>query len=650
MGTRTNRPLDRLAKALVSMEGRNKLAIMLVADCLASPLLFITALAMSPPELPPAPSIDAAPVLLVMVLTVWAWTLSGLYQAVIRYIDRHLLARAGVALTFACSALYGLFYFVPEYASLKNAVPRYGVLVLFYLLASRLSMRCLLRRYSGMEPRPKGVVAIYGAGETGVKLAMALQASPRYRPACFLDQKRQYIGRTLAGLQVVPAEHNDDLILELGITTLILAIPAASKERHRELMGLVRTTKLEVKTLASLFELDGDVGARSIRDINIGDLLGRQPVSPQTHLISKCVTGKNILVTGAGGSIGSELCRQILTLSPSRLHLLDHSEFALYQIQQELIRDFPGTCFDSHLGSVCDECLVEQILREGTINTLYHAAAYKHVPMVEANIAQGLRNNILGTRVVAAAAEKCGVATCVLVSTDKAVRPTNIMGASKRIAELIFQAAALHTRQTVYCIVRFGNVLGSSGSVVPLFCRQIESGGPVTVTHPDVMRYFMLIPEAAQLVVQAGAMAEGGEIFVLDMGHPIRIVDLARTMIQMAGLSEKTEENPDGDIAISYVGMRPGEKLYEELLIGGSVCPSQHPRIMHATEYALERTVLFQQIDKLIAACAEDNSVQMKAAVKTIVHEYAPSPQKPQEDALPKPDLSILTRATARLA
>jgi FlaA1/EpsC-like NDP-sugar epimerase len=615
-----------LSTRLVSMKWKRKLAIMLATDSIAVPVCFSAALALSLPDMPPVLPIEYGSLFFVTFVTIIALALSGLYRGVIRYIDKQLLVRAGIALGVGVAALFWLFYFLHDSRPHRNALPLYWFLLFSYLLASRLSVRSLLRHYTGIQRKSDSVVGIYGAGDAGVKLAMAMQGSGKYQAACFLDQKRQYVGRTLAGLQVVPAEsHAADAMRQLDITMIILAIPSACPQRRRQIMRLVHDTNVEVKTLTRLFELDDAISIRSIRDIRIEDLLGRAQVPPKARLITKCVTGKNVLVTGAGGSIGSELCRQIMALSPDCLHLLDHSEYALYKIQQELASRFPATRFESHLGSVCDAGLVDRIMLDGDIDTLYHAAAYKHVPLVEDNAAEGLRNNVVGARVIAAAAVKWKISTCVLVSTDKAVRPTSIMGASKRIAELIFQAAALQSTHTVYCMVRFGNVLGSSGSVVPLFRKQIECGGPITITHPDVARYFMLIPEAAQLVVQAGAMAKGGEVFVLNMGDPIKIVDLARTMIEMSGLTEQNENNPDGDIPISYVGLRPGEKLNEELLIGRNVLPSEHPRIMRATEYALDRAVLLRKIDELLGACADNNVVRIKALVQSIITEYTPS-------------------------
>src|SRR5690606_19524234 len=369
----------------------------------------------------------------------------------------------------------------------------------------------------------------------------------------------------------------------------------------------------------------GKISEHSIREIKVEDLLGRQPVPPRQDLFSKCIKNKSVLVTGAGGSIGSELCRQISSQRPAHLVLFDHSEYALYAIEQEIRKLLPTTQVSAYLGSVCDGGLLSQVISLHRVDTIYHAAAYKHVPIVESNMAEGIRNNVAGTLALAQAAARHQVETCVLVSTDKAVRPTNVMGATKRCAELVFQAfAAQPDHVTNFSMVRFGNVLGSSGSVVPLCREQIRRGGPVTVTHPEVTRYFMLIPEAAQLVIQAGAMSQGGDVFVLDMGDPVRIVDLARTMIEMSGLTEKTASNPNGDIEISVVGLRPGEKLYEELLIGDEVIDSEHPRIMCCHEQFLAWRDLEPRIAALFLACEQADSLAIRMALQALVPEYAP--------------------------
>ena len=365
--------------------------------------------------------------------------------------------------------------------------------------------------------------------------------------------------------------------------------------------------------------------SRRLPDFAPEQLLGRAPVQPDSALFARCVRGKNVLVTGAGGSIGSELCRQIASLAPRCLHLVDHSEFALYTIAQELRARWPQLVLHAHLGSVCSERMLERVMAGAAIHTIYHAAAYKHVSIVETNMVEGLRNNVVGARNVAAAAARHGVHTCVLVSSDKAVRPSTIMGASKRLSELVFQAAQDEgAGVTTFSMVRFGNVLGSSGSVVPLFRQQLQQGGPLTITDAAMERYFMLIPEAAQLVIQAGAMAEGGEVFVLDMGAPLRIVDLARRMIALAGLTERTARNPQGDIDICYVGLCPGEKLQEELLTADGAIPSRHPRILCMKEQALPAAQLDQYLELLLVACASNDRWLIEAMLKTIITEFTP--------------------------
>ena len=368
-----------------------------------------------------------------------------------------------------------------------------------------------------------------------------------------------------------------------------------------------------------------DAASRRLPDFAPEQLLGRAPVQPDSALFARCVRGKNVLVTGAGGSIGSELCRQIAGLGPHCLHLVDHSEFALYTIAQELRARWPQLVLHAHLGSVCSERMLERVMDGAAIHTIYHAAAYKHVSIVETNMVEGLRNNVVGARNVAAAAARHGVHTCVLVSSDKAVRPSTIMGASKRLSELVFQAAQDEgAGVTTFSMVRFGNVLGSSGSVVPLFRQQLQQGGPLTITDAAMERYFMLIPEAAQLVIQAGAMAEGGEVFVLDMGAPLRIVDLARRMIALAGLTERTPRNPQGDIDIRYVGLCPGEKLQEELLTADGAIPSRHPRILCMKEQALPAAQLDQYLELLLVACASNDRWLIEAMLKTIISEFTP--------------------------
>ena len=605
----------------------------ITADLMAMPVCFLIAMLLRLGDFNAAASYGVTPYIVVGLLTVGVFIVSGLYRAVIRFIDQTLLRSSGIGLALAVVGTYAVTFFWQSPTLPRSALTIYWFVAFSYVVASRLAIRTFLRQHIAPRLTHQNVIAIYGAGKTGAKLAQAIRFSDKYRAVCFFDEKESLNNHNVAGLKVFHTSLMPTLVQELGIGLIVMAIPNAPAAHRRRIMHDANEAGIKVRTLRSVIELaDETISPQSIREIKLEDLLGREPVPPQVDLFARCVQGKNVLVTGAGGSIGSELCRQIMAQKPSALHLLDHSEYALYTIEQELRARFPAVAIHPCLGSVCDVRIVESVMQEGRINTVYHAAAYKHVPLVEANMAEGIRNNVTGAQVIAAAAGRFHVQTCVLISTDKAVRPTNIMGASKRIAELIFQAAAQKAgTATTFCMVRFGNVLGSSGSVVPLFRKQIEEGGPITITHPEIVRYFMLIPEAAQLVIQAGAMAKGGEVFVLDMGEPIKIVDLARTMIDMAGLEEKSEDNPDGDIEIRYVGLRPGEKLYEELLIGNEAEGSAHPRIMRTTEYSFAPEMLSRLIGDLELACGSGDDAAIKLAMREIVREYGPQ-SVPQSD------------------
>jgi len=619
----------RVGEKLVSMSRSTKICVMLASDLLSLPFCSAIALLLRVGNTASAADYGVAPHILIAALTVPVLALAGLYGAVIRFIDHKLLTATGIGLAIAVASGF-LISAVFDYRGLPHsALAIYWFIGFAYIVSSRLLARALVRnRTAGRRPA-EPVAAIYGAGEAGVKLARAMRLSGKYRAACFFDDKQALANRTAAGLKIIHSDYIVQAVAERHIELIVIAIPSATAEQRREILYKARRTNANVKILYNLMELaDEEITAHSIREIKIDDLLGREPIRPDPELFARCVHRQAVLVTGAGGSIGSELCRQIMTLAPRELHMVDHAEHALYNIEQELRTHFPQATIRPHLGSVCDAGLIERIIGGARIDTVYHAAAYKHVPMVEDNIAEGVRNNVVGAEVVATAAAMFGVKTCVLVSTDKAVRPTSVMGASKRIAELIFQAAAARQPSkpaTRFCMVRFGNVLGSSGSVVPLFLRQIERGGPVTVTHPEVVRYFMSIPEAVQLVMQAGSMATGGDVFVMDMGEPVRIVDLARTMIAMSGLSERTPENPRGDIEISYVGLRPGEKLYEELFAGDSAVPSRHPRIMTTSEYVVEPDVLGRELAYLKVACATNDVAMIKFVVQKLVRGYKPS-------------------------
>ena len=497
----------------------------------------------------------------------------------------------------------------------------YWLLLFCWLMMSRSAIRGLLD-LSAM-PGAVGPVAIFGANQFGVITARALRAAGR-TPHCFIDDKRALGARSINGVPVISLNQFQQLSANLRMAEVVVAVPNASAHRLQQIVAQLQRCQVPVRVLHQLLQFAGDERAPVPLpfELDLRALLGRAPLTGSLAASAHHVGGRAILVTGAGGSIGSELCRQLAQLRPAALHLLDHSEYALYAIRRELAERHPWLPLHAHLGSVCNEGLVRHVLTAGRIDTLYHAAAYKHVAMVEANVVEGLRNNVLGARVVAEAARACAVRTCVLVSTDKAVRPTNVMGASKRIAELIFQAAAAQPGVTTFCMVRFGNVLGSSGSVVPLFREQIARGGPLTVTHPDVTRYFMLIPEAAQLVVQAGALARGGEVFVLDMGVPVRILDLARRMLELAGLKEKRAGTAEGDIEIVFTGLVPGEKLHEELVLDNDLAPSAHPKIFQCRERPPRPDVLAAGIECLMTACTTQQRELIDTMIGSMVGEY----------------------------
>ena len=618
--------LAQLCTDLVSMNRNAKIALMVGVDLLALPFCILIAMLLRVGDLHLALGYGAMSYVVVALVTIAAFSMSDLYRAVIRFIDQRLLTVTGLTLGLAVLSVYFVLLAINDQRFPRSALAIYWFIAFSYVVTSRMTVRSFLRNHTRARPTTDHAVAIYGAGESGAQLATAMRTSDEYRPVCFFDEKHILNERTIAGLRVFHTDRLVEMVNSLCIRSIIIAIPSVSPERLRDIMQRMAAAGVTTKILSRLLDLADDKSPmEAIRELKFEDLLGRAPVPPRTDLFARCVHGKTVLVTGAGGSIGSELCRQIVTLAPAQLHLLDHSEFALYTIKQELLTRHPELPIIAHLGSVCSAALVERILQDEQVDTIYHAAAYKHVPLVETNIVEGLRNNVLGSQVIATAAARFKVSTCVLISSDKAVRPSNIMGASKRIAELIFQAAASKAPpDTTFCMVRFGNVLGSSGSVIPLFQRQIAHRGPLTITHPDVARYFMLISEAAQLVIQAGAMAKGGDVFVLDMGQPIRIVDLARTMIVMSGLTERTPLKPDGDIEIKFVGLFPGEKLNEELLTDGLVYPSEHPRIMRMKENALHAGVLETYITFLMMACDTNDRGMIESMVKAIVTEYTP--------------------------
>ncbi len=548
-------------------------------------------------------------------VTLFIFTKLGLYRAVIRYIGQHALGAvlAGiVSSAFVLALLFGVL----KVNDKGNLIFVYAILALVTSGGLRLLARMfLVQRNNGHKER----VLIYGAGSSGRQLAQALINGEQYHPVVFVDDDTTLHRSTILGVPVGAPAQIVSLIKLHNISRILLALPSVSRSRRREVLDALEELPIPVQSIPGMSDLvDGSMRIDELQDVKIEDLLGRDLVEPKRKLMQANIQGKVVLVTGAGGSIGSELCRQIIVSEPKVLVLFELSEFSLYSIEQELSSLINQQGLDITLvpimGTVQRQSRLESVMKAFGVQTVYHAAAYKHVPLVEYNIVEGVRNNVYGTWYAAEAAIAAKVETFVLISTDKAVRPTNIMGASKRLAELVLQALSKRQQTTRFCMVRFGNVLGSSGSVVPLFREQIRRGGPVTVTHKDIIRYFMMIPEAAQLVIQAGAMGHGGDVFVLDMGEPVKIADLAKRMIHLMGLEVKDDIHPNGDIEIRYTGLRPGEKLYEELLIGENVRQTAHPRIMAADELSLnwpEMLALLQRLDSCCDAFAVEDIIEL---------------------------------------
>lgn len=546
----------------------------------------------------------------------------GLYRAIIRFMGHQAIWAIGYGALFSMVSL-GLIVFFTR-AEMPRSVPLiYGCLLLFLVGGSRL----IVRAYHQMQRRSQSdKVIIYGAGESGRQLLTALHHGHQFHTVVFVDDDPKLQGSIINGLLVESPANLENLVREHDISQILLAMPSVTSLRRKEIVDSLVTLPLQIRTVPRIHELvQGSADVTEIQDIRLEELLGRDPVPPQTPLLQACITNKVVLVTGAGGSIGSELCRQILRLTPKELILFDNNEYALYSIERDLraiIQDeeLEPVSIVPLLGSVQDKKRLQVLFRAYTIQTVYHAAAYKHVPLVEHNVVEGVANNVLGTWHAANEAGKAQVETFVLVSTDKAVRPTNIMGASKRFAEMLLQALADGSESTRFCMVRFGNVLGSSGSVVPLFQEQIAQGGPLTVTHPEVSRYFMSIPEAAQLVLQASAMAEGGDVFVLDMGKPVLIVDLARRMIQLHAARQADRGLHDNkDIDIQFIGLRPGEKLHEELMLGKDISGTGHPMIMRAEEEFLAFSEIHAHLNELAKFCQTMDSDSIRNVLREMV-------------------------------
>jgi FlaA1/EpsC-like NDP-sugar epimerase len=554
----------------------------------------------------------------------------GLYRAIFRYTGQAALTATAQAVAVYAGVLLTILLWQQWLG-----VPRtLGVLqpLIFFLLvgASRAMARFWFANMGRHRARADGRLLIYGAGTAGVQTASALGVSGQYVLLGFIDDDAAKIGRSVNGIPVFAPSSVPAVVSRQGVTDILLALPSVSRDRRKLILDSLRALPVHIQTLPGLSDLaSGRVTVQDFRELDVEDLLGRAPVPPDTELLARDLAGQVVLVTGAGGSIGAELTRQIVLQRPRQLLLLDHNEFGLYSIHQELqalcgARGLPVELVPL-LGSVANPARLQAVCAAYRPATVYHAAAYKHVPMVEGNAGEGVANNVFGTLNMARAARETQVKRFVLVSTDKAVRPTNVMGATKRMAELVLQALAAEGSSTCFTMVRFGNVLDSSGSVVPLFRRQLAAGGPLTVTHADVTRYFMTIPEAAQLVLQAGAMAVGGDVFVLDMGEPVKIMDLARRMVQLSGLSVRDAADPSGDIEIAITGLRPGEKLYEELLIGDNPERTAHPRIMKAREDHLAWPVLEQRLQTLRQAADQNDAAAIKEVLRDCVQGYVAS-------------------------
>lgn len=578
----------------------------------------------------------------------------GMYRAVMRYFGNDALITIFKAVSLSALILSVVVYW---YSNHTTVVPR-SIIFNYWWLSLVLigGLRLLMRQYFlgdwyaakqhvPFTSRDNGLpkVAIYGAGAAGNQLLAALRMGRVMRPVAFIDDDESIADRAISGLQVFRSRDIQRMLDITGAEEVLLAIPSATRARRREVLGALEKFPLHVRSVPSVMDLaSGRVKVDDIQEVDIADLLGRDAVPAQGDLLAHCITGKVVMVTGAGGSIGSELCRQIMMLKPRTLMLFEHSEFNLYaihaELEQRVVREALSVRLVPFLGSVRNQKHVYETMAMWGVDTVYHAAAYKHVPMVEHNIAEGVFNNVMGTLNTAQAALQANVSNFVLISTDKAVRPTNVMGSTKRLAELVLQALSKEVapvlfgdpanlsrvNKTRFTMVRFGNVLGSSGSVIPLFHKQIKAGGPLTVTHPKITRYFMTIPEAAQLVIQAGSMGQGGDVFVLDMGEPVKIAALAEKMIHLSGLSVRSEKNPAGDIAIEFTGLRPGEKLYEELLIGDNVSPTPHPMIMTANEDHLSWDALKVMLGSLLSALSDDDFPHVRQLLREMVSGYSP--------------------------
>ncbi|MCP5181352.1 MAG: polysaccharide biosynthesis protein [Pseudomonadales bacterium] len=609
-----------IEKFLEQLSRRKKQAIALCVDCVMLPFALYSALALRLGDLSP-PIAGFWPAFVVSSLVCLpVFIRLGLYRQVVRYMGNHAMMSVLTGATVAALAVVAVAYIVPLRGFPRSVPVIFWMLVMLYVAGTRFAVRALYQWARNRQHAREGVI-IFGAGAAGVELVRMLGQQGTYVPVAFIDDNPAMQRRTIDGLAVYGRHQLSRLLLDTQATQVFIAIPSASAEARRDVIDFLEPYALRVRLIPDHEDLlAGRQPLSNIRDVQVEDLLYRDEVAPLPHLLAKSVQGRSVMVTGAGGSIGSELVRQIAALRPQTLVLLDQNEYGLYQIEKEVVQRFgTGLSVFSVLGSVTDEVLMKRTMQRFRVRTVYHAAAYKHVSLVENNVIQGLQNNTFGTLRTARAAIESGVEKFILISTDKAVRTTSVMGASKRMAEMILQAQQETQTTTCFSIVRFGNVLGSSGSVVPLFQEQIERGGPVTVTHPEVTRFFMTIPEAAQLVLQAASLAEGGDLFVLDMGKPVKIVDLARRLVRLHGYTLKDVEHPDGDVEIVFTGLKPGEKLHEELLLGRRVAGTEHRKILRAHESFVPWSELSAALKTLERACVTYDYAAIKSFIEKLV-------------------------------
>ena len=621
---RETKAIEFLRAKVLGWSRATKRLILLLFDSFCAVFAGLIALAEEPGDLYAQPHLGEL-LAVSLICTVPIFVGFGLYRSVVRALGSRVMYVLAAAVIVSSLLLAAV-----DHAMLNDSIPwtavlRYGFVLLGSVGGGRMIARDLLKRAPSNAP----AVVIYGAGDAGMRLAEALAASGSMRIVAFVDDEPLRQGSVVRGVRVESPRNIAALVRRRHVERVLLAMPDATRRQRSEILERLRPLSVAVQTVPNLADiLSGAARIDEIRDVQVEDLLGRDVIPAAESVLDACIRGKSVMVTGAGGSIGSELCRQILRHNPAQLLLLETSEYALYQIDRELrmiaAREQHVVKIVALLGNAHHKSRMIKILRSFGVHTVYHAAAYKHVPIVEHNVIEGIYNNVVGTWYAAEAAIDAGVETFVLISTDKAVNPPNVMGATKRCAELVLQALQPSAGKTRFCMVRFGNVLDSSGSVVPLFREQIQRGGPVTVTHPEVSRYFMTIPEAVNLVLQAGSMGMGGDVFVLEMGKPVRIADLARRMIELSGLTVRDTEHPDGDVEIHFNGLRPAEKLHEELLIGRNISGTSHPMIMRAVEHFLPWESLKELLNELVAAMEAGEVARVRDMLRRIVVEYQP--------------------------